>query len=452
MGRIEIQANQHGNQTVIEVKDDGQGIDLQRVVQRAIELQLITAEQASTIPESQLLDLLFQPGFSTASQVSDLSGRGIGLNVVKNQLQTINGSVTISTSRQQGTTFTLKIPLSLTTTKLLVCQAQGLAYALPVERVEQIIVPNPSQISVIGGEQLVMHWQREAELMVPLYSLSELVHYSENSFQLYTQTHSKFLSATSVQPKKTDRFEMSPVLLLQTIYGYRGLMVDRVLGEQELVIRSFGSAIAPPPYVYGCCILSNSRSALAIDVEVLMQLTTEVESLPEYALPAGVSAVSRYSLALTSGRRVFAEVNQAPSLQPARSATILIVDDSLTLRHDLIRLFQQVGYTIHQAENGLEALALLRQQPGINLVICDLEMPRLNGFEFLSQVQQDPALAPIPVVVLTSRNSAKHRQLALTLGANRTRTRIVRGDISQSIRRESGESRKGCTRKRTNPS
>jgi two-component system, chemotaxis family, sensor histidine kinase and response regulator PixL len=421
VGRIEIRATQQGNQTIIDVKDDGQGINLQRIAQQAIDLNLLTPEQVNNIPESQLLDVLFQPGFSTAAQVNDLSGRGIGLDVVNNQLQSMNGSIAISTAPQQGTTFTLKIPLSLTTTKLLVCQAEEFTYALPVERVEQIVVPLPEQLSILVGEQLVLHWiHNNKESIVPVYSLSQLVQYAQTSSQFYVTSHNQinFSLKSSISSQNHPNFiqKSNPILLLQTIYGYRGLRVDRVLGEQELVIRSLGAAIPPPPYIYGCCILSNSRPALAIDIEVLMQLTTEVESLPEHVLPTGLT---HSQFTLPSGNTLASRQpsGQGSSLLRGRSSRVLVVDDSLTLRHTLTVLLREAGCTVLQAEDGLEALAQLRQHTDINLVICDLEMPRLNGFEFLSRVQQDADLAAIPVVVLTSRNSAKHRQIALTLGA-----------------------------------
>jgi chemotaxis protein histidine kinase CheA/CheY-like chemotaxis protein len=412
IGKIEIRANQQGNQTVIEVKDDGQGIDLQRVARRAIELNLITREEVGTMPESQLLDVLFQPGFSTTTEVSDLSGRGIGLDVVNTQLQAMNGSISVSTAPQQGTTFSLKIPLSLTTTKLLVCQAQGFAYALPVERVEKIIVPTSEQLRVSVSEQRVLHWQQgQEELMTPVYSLSELVSYSDISDRLSSEANSKAQS--------TDQSQAAPVLLLQTIYGRRALMVDQVLGEQELVIRSLRTAIAPPPYAYGCCILGSSQAALAIDIEVLMQLTTEVEFL-EQSPPLESAPTAQFDQLLP------AEVNSNTSRQltghtspfkRSHSRVVLVVDDSFTLRRHLTLVFEQSGYEVLQAGDGLEALTQLRQHTNINLVVCDIEMPNLNGFEFLGQVQRDSTLAKTPIVVLTSRSSAKHRQVALELGA-----------------------------------
>lgn len=433
-GQIEIRANQQGNQTVIEVKDDGRGIDLQRVAQRAIELGLVTANDINTMPEAQLLDVIFHPGFSTATQVSELSGRGIGLDVVTSQLQAMNGSVAVSTAHQQGTTFSLKIPLSLTATRLLVCQAEGIAYTLPVEQIEQVVIPTPDQLSASIGDQRVLQWsQNQTEAIVPIYSLSRLVQYSETTSRLFVNRsatlHSQSRSASLPSGRQDPAVSgVAPILLMQTIYGRRGLQVDRVLGEQELVVRSFSPTITPPPYAYGSCVFGGGQLALAIDIEVLMQLTTEVELSTDSGRFSGVTSTTQplpHALHAGASRlSIPSATSPVPSMSAGtdrlllspRSQAVLVVDDSLTLRRSLTLLLEQRGYAVLQAENGLEALAQL-QQAKVDLVVCDLEMPQVNGFELLSQVSQDPKLSHIPLVVLTSRSSAKHRQIAMELGA-----------------------------------
>jgi chemotaxis family two-component system sensor histidine kinase/response regulator PixL len=202
------------------------------------------------------------------------------------------------------------------------------------------------------------------------------------------------------------------------MYGHRALMVDQVLGDYELVIRSLGSAIAPPPYVYGCCILGSNRSALAIDIEVLMQLTTEVEFLPQQSPSSGSVSISQFSPSLPAQIKPTPQLtDQASPFKRLQPRVVLVVDDSFTLRRHLTLVFEQAGYQVLQAGDGLEALSQLRQHHSINVVICDIEMPNLNGFEFLGQVQRDSSLTKTPIVVLTSRSSSKHRQIALELGA-----------------------------------
>ena len=388
VGHIELRAYHQGNRTIIEVRDDGQGLNFQRICQRAVDLNLLTAEQASSVSEAQLLDLLFEPGFSTASKLSDLSGRGVGLDVVLSQLQLLKGSVIVKSQPQQGTSFLLQIPLSLTITKLMLCQANGITYALATEAVEQILLPQPDEIRWLSGQRILHRRSGQTQYTIPIHRLSNLVAYSERVSEL------SLFSAESTAPSEATTFkaQQSPILLLRHGTEVYGLEVDQIVGEQELVIRPLGNAIAPPKYVYGASILSNSRMALVIDVSILVNQFL-VSSKPrqmreQYALPA------------------------------KRIPKVLVVDDSVTIRQALTATLQKAGYQVLQATDGLEALAQLQRHTGTQLaVISDVEMPRMNGFEFLSQSRQHPALCQIPVVMLTSRSSAKYRQIAFELGA-----------------------------------
>ncbi len=416
-GQIEIRAYQQGGQTVIEVKDDGQGIDLQNVIQRAIELNIATPEQVCAMPEAQLLELLFKPGFSTAKQLSQLSGRGIGLDIVNTQLQTMQGTVEISSTPQKGTTFYLRIPLSVSIAKLLVCQAQESAYVLMVERVEQIVVPQPDQLTrLLGGQTVLCLNQGGDEIIAPLHHLSDLVEYSSTSSQLKSIFSGSSLESMSPSSSAPRQFGKSPILLLQTPTGYKGLVVDKVLGEQELVIRSMGSAITPPPYAYGCSILSDGRLALAIDVDVLLQ---PKPAPPPSSQPTPLLGLTPASpqFSLPSAPETTPSPPSPKNLSKVSPVRIMVVDDSLTLRQTLSQALKQAGYQIQQAEDGLDALTQLQHHTPSDVIICDIEMPRLDGYQFLQRLRRYPALANIPVIYLTSRRSKKHRQLALDLGA-----------------------------------
>lgn len=392
-GTIEIKAYHRGNRTVIQVKDDGRGIDLQRIAQRAIELNLVSSEEVHQLTTPQLLSLMFEPGFSTASQLSDLSGRGIGLDVVRSQLQALNGSVSVDFTPQAGTVFSLSIPLSITIAKLLVCQSGALTYAFPVEYVEQVVIPDANQLKIFDRQQRLLHWYKGGEeLAIAVRRFSELPQASDT---------------TRLHLSDSQTAETSPpyIVLLNSLSGLIGLQVDHVLGEQELVIRPLGTAIVPPPFVYGCCILTSSQLALAIDVEILTQKAAQPD-------PARLQWDAASKTLLTPSRP---EV-QLPSLH-LHAPHILLVDDSLTLRQTLTLTLQKAGYQVSQAQDGLAALQFLRQQSQVELIICDVEMPRLNGFEFLSQFRRDTQLPKVPVVMLTSRSGSKYRQLALELGA-----------------------------------
>ncbi|MBF2073475.1 MAG: response regulator [Synechococcales cyanobacterium C42_A2020_086] len=392
-GTIEIKAYHRGNRTVIQVKDDGRGIDLQRIAQRAIELNWVSSEEVHQLTTPQLLSLMFEPGFSTASQLSDLSGRGIGLDVVRSQLQALNGSVSVDFTPQAGTVFSLSIPLSITIAKLLVCQSGALTYAFPVEYVEQVIIPDANQLKIFDRQQRLLHWYKGGEeLAIAVRRFSELIQASDT-----TRLH--------LSDSQTPETSPSYIVLLNSLSGLIGLQVDQVLGEQELVIRPLGTAIVPPPFVYGCCILTSSQLALAIDVEVLTQKAAQPD-------PARLQWDAA-SKALPTPSHPEARL-PSPHLHAPH---ILLVDDSLTLRQTLTLTLQKAGYQVSQAPDGLAALQFLRQQSQVELIICDVEMPRLNGFEFLSQFRRDTQLPNVPVVMLTSRSGSKYRQLALELGA-----------------------------------
>lgn len=392
-GKINIHVSQQGNRTRIEIRDDGRGIDLKAVAKRAVQLNLVTLESLHHYSDDQILNFLFEPGFSTRNQVSNLSGRGVGLDIVREQVSAMQGTIAIQSTPQQGTAFILMIPLSLTVAKLMVCQAQGTTYALPVHGVNRVMLPQLNSIySTASGQSALKLWHQDGEKLIPLVQLSSLISYSENSDYLL-----QYRKKTDSQPS------VQPILLLDIHKQQWAVQVDRILGEQELVIRPL-EGITPPPYIYGGAIMGNNDLALAIDPELLILNQHEKTS------PVKLSSTSILSLP---------ESTKTHSLPDTRmSRVLLVVDDSATLRHTLTKALEREGYEVLQANDGQEALETLEQRSNIALVLCDIEMPRLNGFEFLSLSRQQIQQPSLPIVMLTSRNSEKHRHLALALGAN----------------------------------
>ncbi len=332
---------------------------------------------ASSVTEKVLLDLLFEPGFSTASQLSDLSGRGVGLDIVRTQLEALQGAIAVQSAPHQGTTFMLQIPFTPNVAKVLVCQAKTQVYAFLADTIEQIVLPQADRIKHWQGQK-VFHWQQGAtEQMVPWSKLSDLID--------YTNPLPEALIPSGLQ-------QTGPILLISQGEEILGLEVDEVIGEQELVIRPVSSIMMPPPYVEGCCILADGRLTLMIDIS----------SLLSQAQPAAQGNVKMIAAA-------------AP---PTTLTQVLVVDDSITLRQNISLVLQKAGYQTIQARDGGEAILQIQQHPAVKLIVCDVEMPGMNGFEFLSYRSQSPALSHIPVVMLTSRSAEKHRQIALELGAS----------------------------------
>ncbi|MEH1964190.1 MAG: response regulator [Nostoc sp.] len=427
-GLIEISAYHQGSQTVIEVRDDGQGLNLDRIRRKAVEFHPIqtgekTRSSASNLADPELLDLIFSPGFSTANQVSEISGRGMGLDIVRTQMHALNGSISVESFPKQGTIFILKIPFSMTTEKLMLVQAKGVVYGLILDSIEKILIPSEPQIKEIEGKK-ILHWGTDNdETMVSIRQLSNLIDYNGSFFNSATPYNTSNTHDPSIAK--------NPVLLLRRNQAMFALEVDQIIGEQELVIRPLGNAIAPPKYIYGCSSLANGNLILVIDASLLVesseihQTTLDIRALPiasssnKKALPISGHNFSSTPLLTASTSTTTIETQPSYSQVPDNKSlkVVLVVDDAISLRQTLSLTLQKFGYQVIQAQNGIEALEKLQLHPEIQVVISDLEMPRMNGFELLSNFRQYPNLAKIPVVILTSRSAEKHRQLAQELGA-----------------------------------
>lgn len=412
-GLIEMHAYYQGKSLVIEVRDDGQGLNYESIRQRAVELQLVTPQEVNRLNETQLTDFLFEPGFSTASQVNDLSGRGMGLDIVRAHLNTLQGTVSVHSEPQRGTTFLLQIPLSLTITKLLVTQAGERIYALLSDAIEQILIPQSHQIRSWEGGKVLQWGKDKEERLIPVHSLSKILNY-------FSQLPESFISHS--RRPVVGQEQLMPIILIRCQEKLVGLEVDQLIGEQELVIRPLGSMITPPSYVYGGSILADGRLTLVLDGAALMQQVfdqqTEVRTDQVVASStAHLLPFSPQQRQLPSHPRAALPASPEPDFRTRANKRILLVDDSITLRQTLALTLQKAGYQVLQAKDGYEAIEQLQHQVGIQLVICDIEMPRMNGFEFLKYRQQDAVLASIPVFILSSRSGEKHRLIASELGA-----------------------------------
>jgi chemotaxis family two-component system sensor histidine kinase/response regulator PixL len=396
-GEIEIRAYHKGSQTIIEVKDDGQGLNFEEIQRRVLELGWLTPEQLAMTPLQRLGELIFEPGFSTARQVNKLSGRGVGLDVVRSQLKSIKGTVTVSSSSEQGTIFTLRLPSTLTIANLVICLVGTAVVALPTDGVEEILTPNLGDIRQ-SGMQRFLYWQ---EQIVPIHQLSNLLDYS---------------CPLPDAPSKALVFVPSPknwalpLLILRQKQQVFALEVDSLVTEQELIIKPFSPTLAPPPYIYGCTILADGSLVPVMDGTALLSLSQK-QSRPAIALPSQPESPD----ASEAQGSFFGQHSTATIA--SQTPTVLIVDDSASLRRTLAHALKRSGFQVLQAQDGSEAIDQLQQGMSVKLVICDIEMPNMNGFEFLNYRRQDPKLSNIPIVMLTSRSNEKHRWLAMQLGA-----------------------------------
>jgi chemosensory pili system protein ChpA (sensor histidine kinase/response regulator) len=384
-GRITIRAFHQGNQTVISVSDDGAGVDVDRVRQKAIEKGLIAAAEAKSLSRLDIYDFLFHPGFSTKDQADDFAGRGVGMDVVRTSLNEIRGAISTDSAQGKGTTFTIRLPLTLSISKALCCISDRARIAFPMDGVEDMLDLPKERVQTNAEGQPCIAWR---DIVLPLRPLKELLGYNRH------------LSRGNVYGGGQDD-DMVSVVVLRSAGNYLALQVDQVLGEQEIVIKQLEGPVPKPVGVAGATVLGDGRIMPIADVLELIDL-----SMGRLRRDAGTMW------------------EQAPSQSATDTVTaktepmVLIVDDSITVRELLSMTFNKVGYRVEQARDGQEAWEKLRSGLPCDIVFCDIEMPRMDGLELLSRIQKDPNLNQLPIAMLTSRGADRHRQMASSLGAS----------------------------------
>ena len=376
-GQIEIEARHQGGQTIITVADDGKGIDPEIIRRKVVKKGLATEEQAQEFSIAELYDFLFWPGFSTVEEVNDLSGRGVGLDVVRTNLRTVRGTVKVDSRLGKGTSFIIKLPLLLSITEALMVKTDRNKIAVPLDAVEEILHIKASEVHTAGNQPML--WWRDE--FIRLVRLQDLLEYSVLG-----------PDAPSPDPLTQDHI---PVLVLASSEGMLAVAVERLIGKQEIVVKPLPPPLSKPRGVLGSTILGDGKVVTILDVDDLVGQPLTNSSI------APVSDKVAH-LAPTS--------SQAPQ--------ILVVDDSYTIRQLLSLMLTRARYRVVQAKDGVDALEKLQNGLDCSLAIVDIEMPRMDGFELLRSMRSTQRFANIPVAMLTSRSGEKHRQMAMELGAN----------------------------------
>ena len=385
-GRITIRAFHQGNQTILSVSDDGAGIDVERVKAKAIEKRLISQTEARGISRLDVYDILFHPGFSTKDQADDYSGRGVGMDVVRTSLSEIRGVINTDSTPGKGTTFTIRLPLTLSISKALCCISDRARIAFPMDGVEDMLDLPKERLQTNAEGQSSIAWR---DTVLPVRPLAELLGYNRH------------LGRGNVYGGNQED-DIVSVVVLRSAGNLLALQVDQVLGEQEIVIKQLEGPVPKPIGVAGATVLGDGRIMPIADVLELIDL-----SMGRIRRDAGGSLWEQSD----DGIAVEAPVAKAEPM-------VLIVDDSITVRELLSMTFNKIGYRVEQARDGQEAWEKLRSGLPCDIVFCDIEMPRMDGLELLSRIQKDPNLKHLPIAMLTSRGADRHRQMAATLGAS----------------------------------
>ncbi|MEB3339469.1 hybrid sensor histidine kinase/response regulator [Okeania sp.] len=396
VGIITIKSYYQGNYTYIEIQDDGGGIDVAKIRNKAILKHIVSASEAAKLSTKQLYQFLFYPDFSTKEEVSDLSGRGVGLNAVLRQIEALKGNITIQSEIGKGARFILRLPWTLTITKLLIFRMEGNLFAIPLDILATIVYADPTEIKVSQEGEEIYSWRNKKVSIAP-----SIV--SDYNYPIVLRD----------MQEKTVEFGKSPyglksqgkvmLLLISEDTDTIAIKIEQILMEQNLTIKPFSKALTLPSYLYGCTILGDGSLVPVIDGIKLLEKTLDKTRSSPHKSP-GI-------------QRQFQHPNLSNSTF-LKAPTILVIDDSLTTRQTISKTLQKSGYNVLQAQDGKAGLRQLEQNTYIKAIICDVEMPEMNGFEFLSRCRKEYSQEEMPVLMLTSRGSQPYRQLGKQLGAN----------------------------------
>jgi chemosensory pili system protein ChpA (sensor histidine kinase/response regulator) len=385
-GELLVDVRQEGNEVVIQFSDDGQGLDIARIRDKAKRVGLLTDDDGMS--DAAAAELIFHSGFSTADEITELAGRGVGMDVVRSEAAVLGGRVSICSEPGQGAHFTVHLPLTLAVTQVVLLSTGGKTYAVPSVLVEQVQQLKTNALAAAYNDGVVA-WQGQ---QVPLYYLSAL------------------LGDTKVSPVSQ---HYSPLVILKSGNDRVALHVDEIFGNREVVVKNIGPQLARMIGVAGATVLGSGDIVLILNPVPLAQRAVQgalrAPRLTQSGAPASIGAVADLQEPAES---------KAKPVQGLRTQNIvMVVDDSLTVRRVTQRLLTREGYQVVLAKDGVDALEQLQSlTPDIMLV--DIEMPRMDGFDLTRNVRDDERTRQIPILMITSRTAAKHRNYALELGVN----------------------------------
>jgi len=363
-GRITIRLHREGSEMVIDVSDDGRGLDVDAIRRKAFELDMLKPD--AKVTDEEIMGLILTPGFTTAGKVTQAAGRGVGMDVVANEVKKLGGSLRISSVTGQGTNFTVRLPFTLAITQSLVVRTGEEVYALPLPSVEGVA-------------------------RIPRGELENLLSQSEPSFQYGEETYKfrhlgMYLGGQAANLPKDEPF--IPVILVRAGEFSAALLTDEMIASREIVVKTIGPQLASIRGISGATILGDGRIVLILDIAALVRTGAPVVELKK----------------------------AAPTPADDRPLA-LVVDDSITVRRVTERFLQRNGLRAVTAKDGLDAISVISEHKP-DIILLDIEMPRMDGYEFASHVRNDPRVADVPIIMVTSRVGDKHRARAIELGVN----------------------------------
>jgi two-component system, chemotaxis family, sensor kinase CheA len=389
-GCIKMSAGQRGDRVQISIEDDGRGLDVEAIRATAIRRNVMTAERAEVLDTAALFDLIFHPGFSTRSTVSEISGRGVGMDVVRDHVARLGGSISVQSSPGEGTKFTISVPLTLATTRVLLVEDAGQIYAVPSSSVERTGRIRASEVHRLEGRVAV---EVDGQV-VPLIELSGVLQRPRTD--------------------STSADEWRPFFVLRGDERTVALLTDRLIDETELVVKALGAPLKRVRHVSGAAVLGTGAVVVILNPADLFRSSQGTfEATPRLVDPA-----------------IRKEQAEAPKKR------VLVVDDSVMTRTLERTILESAGYSVIIATDGVHALELLQQSP-VDAVVSDVEMPRMSGLELTAMLRQDERWRRLPVVLVTSLDSPEHIERGAAAGADGyiVKGRFDQGDLVQAVGR-----------------
>ncbi|MFC5440639.1 Hpt domain-containing protein [Rhodanobacter ginsenosidimutans] len=372
-GAVHIRVAREATEVVVRVSDDGRGLDREAIRARGIERGLLRADANPS--DDQLLGLITQAGFSTAGKITQLAGRGVGMDVVANEIKQLGGSLSIESTAGKGTTFVLRLPFTLAVTQAILVRIGEATFAIPMTSVQGVARIDADEMTALleQGEPTFSHGNES----YAIHDLAELL---------------------GLPPGLPPEGEQQPLLLTRAGDLRAAIRIDAVLGSHEIVVKSVGPQISSVPGLLGATIMGDGSVLIILDLAPLVRhgITRREQRLAE-----GLSAL------------------QAPVIEEVRvRPLVMVVDDSITMRKVTSRVLERHEYEVSTAKDGVDAVEKLHERVP-DLMLLDIEMPRMDGYELATLMKADPRLSGVPIIMITSRSGDKHRQRALDIGVER---------------------------------
>jgi two-component system chemotaxis sensor kinase CheA len=385
VGTVELKAYNEGNQIVIEIADDGRGMDPDMLKSKALEKGLISEKEADMMSDKEAFMLIFKPGFSTAAKITNVSGRGVGMDVVKTNVEKLNGIIEVDSTPGEGSVFKIKIPLTLAIIQALLVAAQEELFAIPLANVIETVRITTEDISAVEGKSVL----KLRDEVLPLVNMSDIFKIEKilgNNQYLY-------------------------VVVLGVGASKVGLIVDGLIGQEEIVIKSLGEYLKGIEGIAGATIRGDGKVTLIVDVAALMKLAKETHS----------------STIVTS------IVEKKQKKEKPEDYVILIVDDSNTDRKIMKKCIEPLGFQIKEATNGEEALNILKNDSNIDAALVDIEMPKMDGYTLAQEIRKYNRFKNLPLIAVTSRTTKSDRVRGVEVGMNEYITKPYTPDYLANV-------------------